>query len=111
MTYNKSKIRRNADGEIEKTCTRCEAWLPHTKEYFRPDTRMKSGLKSWCRVCQNEVRALHRETPKGREQMKQDRVNRKKRLQELKEENAALKAEIERIKSIVDTVGVEVRPL
>ena len=49
--------------KTHKRCANCEGWLPF--EAFRPNTKLKSGLSSWCKVCQLEAsqrwRAKHRE--------------------------------------------------
>lgn len=34
-----------------KTCTKCGAEYPATREYFPPHKRTRDGLSSWCRPC------------------------------------------------------------
>lgn len=34
-----------------KECSRCRRWLPAVA--FRPNPKLRSGLASWCRDCQN----------------------------------------------------------
>ena len=42
----------NVASEIGKRCSRCSAWLPAAA--FSVNTRLSSGLSSWCRSCQRE---------------------------------------------------------
>jgi len=35
--------------KTQKRCTHCKEWLPN--EAFLPNTRLKTGLASWCRQC------------------------------------------------------------
>jgi hypothetical protein len=37
----------------EAHCTNCDQWKP--LDAFRPNRRLRSGLHSWCRVCQLEA--------------------------------------------------------
>jgi len=34
-----------------KTCSKCKTEYPATTEHFPPEKRVKSKLRSWCRVC------------------------------------------------------------
>ena len=51
--YNKSQF-RTVDGQIEKTCTQCENWLPYTEEYY---AYSKDGLRSHCKRCSQKMTA------------------------------------------------------
>lgn len=48
----------STDSIPQKQCPHCKAVYPATLEYFHKHTRnSKPGLSSWCKVCQNELRA------------------------------------------------------
>lgn len=59
-------MQRTIDAEIPfKVCTRCEASLPATREYFTPNRLGHLGLQSACKRCirerQRAYRSTHRE--------------------------------------------------
>ena len=37
-----------------KTCTKCGDSLPATSEFFNKCSYVKSGLRSWCKICKNK---------------------------------------------------------
>ncbi len=47
-----------------KVCTKCKEPKEATPENFSPEKRVKSGLQSWCRVCQKDYQEVHREDRK-----------------------------------------------
>ena len=58
--YVKCKMRLNADKQLERSCTACNAWFPATTEYFHRCRRNKGGLASHCKLCNNNQRASNR---------------------------------------------------
>ncbi len=60
-----------------KYCAKCKEEKPATREYFSPGKRMKSGLKSWCKLCEaestRESRAANPEREREKQQAFRDR--------------------------------------
>lgn len=75
------RFRIDADGDIEKLCSRClrvygpdEAWWPADPEFFTKDPdNGKAGLHSWCHACKQENRQdrLDRDRGLGQEERRQ----------------------------------------
>lgn len=72
-------------GLKEKTCSKCGLSLP--VDLFLIETRLKSGLSSWCRPCKRKVRNAFRSTPEGKQETKKYNDRRKLRPGVLEKDN------------------------
>jgi hypothetical protein len=50
----KDNMRRNADGDLERRCSRCREWKPADGDHFRVVNRSTGALKSMCHPCLGE---------------------------------------------------------
>lgn len=44
---------------MNKRCSHCGKEFPATEEFFWKDPRLKSGFRSWCKMCSKKRRKSH----------------------------------------------------
>jgi len=53
-------VRRNADSELEKRCSRCRDWWPADREFYCNKARGTLGLSPYCHACEAERSNIRR---------------------------------------------------